>query len=848
MLRRIGAEEGGEFKAVASGTLPSGRPVIVNADGTVSVIGSSENTLGTQATVDASSNGAASDAAYDTANQKIVVVYRDNGNSNYGTAVVGTISGTTITFGSAVVFNSESISYPSAIYDDNAGKIVISYTTATGPNQGKSIVGTVSGTSISFGTAVNFGSHTDSVQYVNSSYDSNANRVFVGFRQSGDGNRYACVVGSVSGTSISFGSVTVIDSNTTSYNVSTFDSTNNKIIVAWRDHNNSFYAETAVGTISGTSISFGSTVVAASFNHQYSGIGFDSTSGKCVLAVRDAGNNIGWAFVGTVSGTSISWGSLVQFTSLSPVNIEVNDDVASGKIIIAYQNDSANPAVGTLNVGTVSGTSISFGDSFAFTSSSLGAAAFGAAYDSTNNQLVYVYGQGSGVGNFARTYSASSTNLTSENYIGMSRGVVDVTSQTESIGSASVFESADTTDYAVVFDSNSNKIVIAYMDRGNSNYGTAIVGTVSGTSISFGSPTVFKSAQCTPITAVFDSSNNKIVISYKASTTGLSIVGTVSGTSISFGSEVTFSSNCGNQLTSAFDSNSNKVVVAFKDDGNSEHGTAKVGTVSGTSISFGSAAVFEAAQSQNMSSTFDSSNNKVIVAYRTSVSKAVVGTVSGTSISFGTAVQYFNGITQSSAAFDSSNNKVVIGYTDGSSGASVVGTVSGTDISFGSEVTFESGGTSNVNVLFDTSINKIVVLYYDTGNSDNGTIAVGTVSGTSITFGTPTVFAAVDVKAVGAGFDSSNNKVVAAYRDGDNSDYGTSVVIQPGFTDITRAEVAGGGNASVDVIGSVSDNQIGLTAGQQYFVQTDGTISTTAGSPSVLAGTAISATELVVKT
>ena len=38
MLKRIGAEEGGEFKAVASGTLPSGQPVIVNADGTVSVV------------------------------------------------------------------------------------------------------------------------------------------------------------------------------------------------------------------------------------------------------------------------------------------------------------------------------------------------------------------------------------------------------------------------------------------------------------------------------------------------------------------------------------------------------------------------------------------------------------------------------------------------------------------------------------------------------------------------------------------------------------------------------------------------------------------------------------------
>ena len=86
-----------------------------------------------------------------------------------------------------------------------------------------------------------------------------------------------------------------------------------------------------------------------------------------------------------------------------------------------------------------------------------------------------------------------------------------------------------------------------------------------------------------------------------------------------------------------------------------------------------------------------------------------------------------------------------------------------------------------------------------------------------------------------------------AYRDY-AAGRGDAVVFTTGFTSTTRAEVADGGNASMDIIGSVSDNQIGLTAGQQYYVQTDGTISTTADDPSVLAGTAISATELVVKT
>jgi sugar lactone lactonase YvrE len=38
-----------------------------------------------------------------------------------------------------------------------------------------------------------------------------------------------------------------------------------------------------------------------------------------------------------------------------------------------------------------------------------------------------------------------------------------------------------------------------------------------------------------------------------------------------------------------------------------------------------------------------------------------------------------------------------------------------------------------------------------------------------------------------------------------------------------------------------------LTAGQSYYVQTDGTLGTTAADPSVFAGTAVSATKLIVK-
>ena len=82
------------------------------------------------------------------------------------------------------------------------------------------------------------------------------------------------------------------------------------------------------------------------------------------------------------------------------------------------------------------------------------------------------------------------------------------------VGSATVFESASTSYTAATFDSNSGKVVIAYEDVGNSQYGTAVVGTVSGNSISFGTPVVFESAELSYVTATFDSYSFNVVIFY----------------------------------------------------------------------------------------------------------------------------------------------------------------------------------------------------------------------------------------------------------------------------------------------------------------------------------------------
>ena len=346
-------------------------------------------------------------------------------------------------------------------------------------------------------------------------------------------------------------------SNISNSNTATvYDSSNNKIVIAYRDGGNGGYGTSIVGTVSGTNISFGTAVVFISGGLLFVAGTFDSTSNKVVLAYRAANGN-GNGIVGTVSGTSISWGSATNFVSNAD-KLAITYDSSQNKIVMAYV-DGSNSNRGAVEIGTVSGTSISW--------------------------------QGSYVYNNAVTGGANS----------------------------------------ITFDSNSNKVVIAYKNGGNSDYGTARVGTVSGTSISYGSPVVFESAEVPIVSATFDS-------------------------------------------------NSNKVVLAYKDAGNSNYGTAIVGTVSGTGISFGSAVVFDSVASSGISATFDSSRNKITIAYPYVYASGnfIDGTVSGTSISFTSPSVVFQSggeVYNLSSAFDASSAKTVVSYIDAPSserGASAI--------------------------------------------------------------------------------------------------------------------------------------------------------------------------------
>jgi len=825
---------------VAQGTLANGQTVALRSDGKVEAVGESaiaEN-MGAIAEYATGTVGYLS-VAFNVADGKYVFAYIDFAASGKLYAVVGTPSGTDITFGTPLeISGAGSYGYLQAVYDASAQKVVLGSNYSTGYFQ--IVVLTISGTNLTKGTAAT--PYSSPSSYVCGVYhEAEQKCVFINMFSSL--NNTMVHVATVSGTSVTINSSTAVPSETTIHYLSAtyVNTTTPRVLFIGKSTSNSNYTRGFTFTVSGTT---------PTFNSNSANLDTNTNAGSSCVYNSQAERGIGFFVVGNTvygisiemngSGDLVSLGTKKTISSGSPnYNLTNNSSVYDPLGYLTYVTYYSGGITNRLQLQKISYSSNTLtieGESAISTSGT----EVGIGYDSTNKQIGVSFKNGNdGDDGYGRVYTIAGTSTNVSSYIGITNAAIssgatgevavkgglstggNVLPYSLSFGTAATFDGGTIYQRAVAFDSNSNKVVIAYRDNSNSDYGTAIVGTVSGTAISFGSEVVFEAADSRYTTAVFDSNSNKVVIGYSDygnSQYGTAIVGTVSGTSISFGTPVIYESAPSRYQASTFDTSSNKVVIAYQDNGNSNYGTAVVGTVSGTSVSFGSPVVYEAGDVQGQGAGFDSTNNKVVIAYRdggnSGYGTAIVGTVSGTSISFGTAVVYeaanSNG---ASVTYDSTAQKIVISYTDtgASTANAIVGTVSGTSISFGSPVVFSASSIYGSSVIYDTSQNKIVISY---GSVSSGKSLVGTVNGTTINFGTATTFSAAATGEVSAVYDSSTNKTV------------TTFALTTGY-------------AGKAIVGSLANT---LTIGSTYYVQDDGTLATT--SSSTKAGKAISATAL----
>ena len=120
--------------ATASGAISAaGKPLIVNTDGTVSPISDTATSVtqavGTSVVYDTGGLEIANqqEVAFDTSNNKFLITYTDDDNSDYGTAIVATVdpSDNSVSYGTGVVFNSASTRDISVTFDSSNNKMVV---------------------------------------------------------------------------------------------------------------------------------------------------------------------------------------------------------------------------------------------------------------------------------------------------------------------------------------------------------------------------------------------------------------------------------------------------------------------------------------------------------------------------------------------------------------------------------------------------------------------------------------------------------------------------------------------------------------------------------------------------
>ena len=475
------------------------------------------------------------------------------------------------------------------------------------------------------------------------------------------------------------------------------------------------------------------------------------------------------------------------------------------------------------------------------------------------------------------------------------------------VGSSTQFIATPCDFMGTAFVPSTNQIVLVY--RNGNYYGESVVGTISGSSITFGTPTVFMSDSRFKGRGVIYHTNTDNVILHWGLKSGNSqwdgddrlLSAKISGNSLIWSTSLPqgiygyeFYGNYSRVGDMDFDPTTGLFqTITRRDQGYSqaEHHVRQFKiSADGNSIGVhGQSDIATLTAGGHISSTpkivTDGANSRLFAIYtNNSFQGAVkVGTIVSPDNPFGSYDISFNGsevIFESgstntnglnsyqredfSAVYDPHHNRLVIMYKDlGDSNKTkiIVGTPSATSVSFGSAQDFSPTNVDSFDMVFDSKINKIIISYRDLTDNSKGKIVKAEVSntGNSITvessrLGIDSTYALAELNKLA--YNTNSHKTIVTYY---NSSYSVSrsVVYSPtsqtsnltaeNFIGISDGVYTNGQTATIQVTGSVDDAQVGLTTGKSYYVQEDGTLSTTADFPSVFAGTSVDSTKLIVK-
>jgi filamentous hemagglutinin family protein len=401
-----------------------------------------------------------------------------------------------------------------------------------------------------------------------------------------------------------------------------------------------------------------------------------------------------------------------------------------------------------------------------------------------------------------------------------------------------VFNDGETDDISFAALSDT-QFVLAYTDVANNSSGTARLGTRSGSTIAFGPEQVFNPGESYGFSATA-LSNNQFVVAFideSNNQNGTALLGTVSGNDLIFGPKTVFNEGFTFSIGATALSN-NQFVLTYMDLNNGQKGTARVGTVSGNSLTFGPETVFNPTQTNSIALT-TLSPNKVFLAYQVvnppqsggdtfGLGRARVGTVSGDTITFGSETAFGPEHLGRIATTALSDSQAIVGYlkfvvddeyrvTSRGPGTALLATVSGDSVSFGPETEFNQGDTQHL--AFTALSDQDFALFYRDNNRVLGTAILGKASGNGLSFGQETVFNRADSPYEAAPV-RLNGPPVVGYQDTGNNQSGTlSIFSSLGTTVVEAVEVTESGKINI------TSSSIGLDLTLSSLSTQDGAIN-----------------------
>lgn len=376
---------------VATGSIANGAFVALRSDGTVEAVTGTETLAATGAdntSITASNQIIVISAAYNATSGKFALLYYNATTTDTMYCVIGSVSGTTITFGTpaTVASGTSFFSAGSVVWNAAGDKVIVAYNGAS--NYPYIIVGSVSGATITFGTAVVCGAFSSAGgQWYLFHDDTHGSRVLlmtVG----------KLVAATYSGTTVTMGTQVAFAPTGTSGIFSFYDAPNTRFICATTSASTT-YVITA--TVSGTTLTVG-TEVNSSTSDQLRGCVMEPSTGK-LLATYPGGGNVAKARVITFSGTVPTINTAVDIAAIGGrvADMRLIYDTTNAKVAVFFQPLPIN-TITTYSVicavGTISGTTVSFSEPTVVRSNgipqfvSYGTYAF---FRSDTGEIVFVY-------------------------------------------------------------------------------------------------------------------------------------------------------------------------------------------------------------------------------------------------------------------------------------------------------------------------------------------------------------------------------------------------------------------------------------------------------------------------